>query len=175
MWACQAQADRLPGCQCLHRRPSDGKRFFDKIGAGRHHLGRRVKGQRPALALVNIGRESGTDGITSEPPYEGIVEDLIQWPEATGFHRLADVRMVHHNEIVACREICNRMRLEVFERLSFPSNLEICGTRLFARREKCLIAARMVPGEATVEGHAFSPLNTPMAPVLARASILTSS
>ena len=75
VWACQAQADRLPGCQCLHRRPSDGKRFFDKIGAGRHHLGRRVKGQRPALALVNIGRESGTDGITSEPPYEGIVEE----------------------------------------------------------------------------------------------------
>ena len=53
------------------------------------------------------------------------IEALVQRPQALGGHRIADMRVVKHDQVVAFGQFIDGAGLEAFERLSLPGDVDL--------------------------------------------------
>ena len=128
-------------CEPLHLVPR-GRRFTHEVGAGGAHLRRRVERERPLPAGVEVGAQGGADARRVPPRDLVRGEEVVERCEAAGGDRLAEVRVVEHDQVVARAQVVDRVRLEALERLGVP------GDQVAGRGGQCVVAAGVVPGEA---------------------------
>eukprot|EP01136_Pigoraptor_vietnamica_P002031 Opistho-1_new@29422 len=121
----------------------------ERVRAGGEHLRRGVERQRPGAAGIDVALQARADDGGADRGEVGRRQHLLHRHQTAGGDRLAEVGMVEHQEVVARREVGDRVRLEAFQRLPVPGDGEPLRRRhLGGGRLQRRVAARMVPGEA---------------------------
>src|SRR5215203_2118180 len=102
-------------------------------------------------------------------------EQLVQRAQAALCDRLAHMRMVQHDEVIARAEIGDGMRLESLERLPVPREGYAVTRGVEPPGGGCqgVSTARMIPGQTAIADHGASRYSA-MAPAATSASIRSS-
>ncbi len=135
--------------QQQHLVPENGGGADEQVGARSHHLGRRIERKGPVLASEVVTAQGGADALGSQQVDRRLLEDALQRLQAIAIHRLADMGMIEHDQVVTGAEIGDRIGLEAFKRLLVPVDCQAAFGQIqsASRGGQRVIAARMVPSQ----------------------------
>jgi hypothetical protein len=157
----QRQRDRVLCGQREHVSPGRrGGLVAGQRRVQRLHLRRRIERKRIRVSAIDIARGCGPDRSGGDALDGSIAEQVGDGHEAARGDRLAEMRVVEHDQVVAPGELRDRRRLEALERLRVPADLELAGPALRRGHER-RTAARMIPGQAAECRHSGSSAMTP--------------
>ena len=132
----------------IHDLAPGRRRPLDQVGPPRLDLRCRVDGQRPLPTRPT--RNSATTARRSPPrapPSRARCLRHRAAPDSAVGDRLADMRMIDHQQVVVAGQIVQRMRLEPLQGATLPDNVDagLCTPQARARDQR-IVAARVIPG-----------------------------